>query len=148
MRNAETGRESEHGEPVTRIRVPARVQSLKRVRALVREAAQSTGCSEECGRDVVIAVDEACQNVIRHAYGEEDRGDILIDISRKGDRLFVSVVDFAPPVDPAMVHPRPLEELRPGGLGTHFIRECMDRVEFRSPPDGAGNHLWMTKKIF
>jgi len=132
---------------VASLQVPARVGSLKQVREAVRRAAQACGCGEACGRDIVIAVDEACQNVIRHAYGEQNQGDILVEVCRTGDRVEVSVVDFAPPVDPATIHPRSLEELRPGGLGTHFIRECMDEVEFRAPPEGAGNHLWMAKTI-
>ena len=135
------------GEPVASLRVPARVASLKRVRRMVREAAAACGCSEACGRDVVIAVDEACQNVIRHAYGARGSGDIVVDVRRDGERIVVDIIDFAPPVDPAAIRSRPLDELRPGGLGTHFIRECMDRTEFRPPPPGAGNRLWMTKLI-
>ena len=135
------------GEPVVSFRVPAEVPSLRLLRRLGREAAATCGCSEPCGRDVVVAVDEACQNVIRHAYGDGERGDIVVEMRRAGDRLVVNVVDFAPPVDPEQVRPRPLDELRPGGLGTHFIRECMDASEFRAPPEGAGNRLWMEKKI-
>jgi len=135
------------GEVVVSMRVPAQVPSLRLLRRLVREAADTCGCGEACSRDVVVAVDEACQNVIRHAYGEGARGDIVVEIRRAGDRLVVNVVDFAPPVDPQQVRPRPLDELRPGGLGTHFIRECMDASEFRAPPAGAGNRLWMEKKI-
>ncbi len=135
------------GEAVVSLRVPARVKSLRLVRRLMREAAAASGCGDTCTRDIVIAVDEACQNVIRHAYGDRASGDIVIDVRRQGDALTVDVVDFAPPVDPSSVHPRPLDELRPGGLGTHFIRECMDESEFREPPAGAGNRLWMSKKI-
>lgn len=135
------------GDLVACLRVPAKVASLKLVRHMVREAAETCGCSDACGRDIVIAVDEACQNVIRHAYGEREHGDMVVDVRRERDRLAINVVDFAPPVDTAAIRPRPLEELRPGGLGTHFIKECMDRIEFRDPPPGAGNRLWMTKTI-
>jgi sigma-B regulation protein RsbU (phosphoserine phosphatase) len=135
------------GEPIACLRVPATVASLKLVRRMVREAARDCGCSEACGRDIVIAVDEACQNVIRHAYGEHGQGDVVVDVRRDDDRLVINVVDFAPPVNPSAIHPRPIDELRPGGLGTHFIKECMDRIEFRDPPPGAGNRLWMAKMI-
>ena len=135
------------GDPVACLRVPAKVGSLKLVRRMVRDAAESCGCSDACARDIVIAVDEACQNVIRHAYAEGQEGDMVVDVRRDGDRLAINVVDFAPPVDTAAIRPRPLEELRPGGLGTHFIKECMDRIEFREPPPGAGNRLWMAKTI-
>ena len=59
----------------------------------------------------------------------------------------LTTVDVAPPVDTSRIAPRALDDIRPGGLGSHFIRECMDASEFRTPPQGAGNRLWMEKKI-
>lgn len=135
------------GERVVQIRVDSRPEKLRLVRAAVGEAATLCGCSEECVRDIVIAVDEACQNVIRHAYGGDPNGEILIDIRREGDRIAFNIIDFAKPVDVSKVKPRSLEELRPGGLGIHFISQCMDDARFRTPPEGAGNRLWMVKRI-
>lgn len=135
------------GEPVANLRVPARPDQLRAIRQAVEKAALACGCSAACAHDMVIAVDEACQNVIRHAYGEQASGELVLDIRCLGDRLYFHLVDFAPPVDIAAIKPRDLDELRPGGLGTHFIRECMDEVEFVVPPAGAGNHLKMSKKI-
>ena len=74
-------------------------------------------------------------------------GDILIHVWRDRDRIVFDIVDFAPPVDPRRVKPRALDDVRPGGLGTHFINECMDECEFRAPPAGAGNRLRMAKRI-
>ena len=139
--------EFEEGEYIIRIRIPSRADRLRLVRTVVSEAAFASGCSDPCARDMVIAVDEACQNVIRHAYGGAPDGDISLEIRRAGDRLVFSLVDFAAPVDVDAVKPRSLDEVRPGGLGTHFITECMDEAGFRPPPAGAGNCLWMTKKI-
>ena len=135
------------GERVVQIRVDSRPETLRLVRTVVGEAAALCGCSENCVRDIVIAVDEACQNVIRHAYGGRPDGEILIDIRRQGDRIAFNVIDFADPVDVSKVKPRSLEDLRPGGLGIHFISQCMDDARFRDPPDGAGNRLWMVKRI-
>lgn len=102
---------------------------------------------EACVQDVVMAVDEACQNVIRHAYGEEAAGDMLIEVDREDDTLVFSLKDFAPPVDPKTVEPRDLAEIRPGGLGTHLIREVMDSSGFVEDPPGCGNLLRMVKRI-
>lgn len=135
------------GERIVQIRVDSRPETLRLVRVVVGEAATLCGCGENCVRDIVIAVDEACQNVIRHAYGGNPDGEILIDIRREGDRIAFNIIDFADPVDVSKVKPRSLEELRPGGLGIHFISQCMDDARFRSPPDGAGNRLWMVKRI-
>lgn len=135
------------GERVAQVKVDSRPETLRLVRAVVSEAAVLCGCSENCVRDIVIAVDEACQNVIRHAYGGNPDGEILIDIRREGDRIAFNIIDFADPVDISKVKPRSLEELRPGGLGIHFISQCMDDARFKSPPEGAGNRLWMVKRI-
>ncbi len=135
------------GVAVVALRVAASAEQLRLVRGVVQEAVVSCGCGEVCASDIVSAVDEACQNVIRHAYGARAQGDILIDIRRDDDLVLLNIVDYAPPVDPGSVKPRALEELRPGGLGTYFISERMDAIEFREPPVGAGNRLWMAKRI-
>jgi len=140
-------REAFDGEPVISFRLEASAQRLRLARRCVREAALACGCSEESARDIVIAVDEACQNIIRHAYGADPGGDILVDIRRDADSIIFNLLDFASPVDPQRIRPRDLDDLRPGGLGTHFMRACMDEVEFRPAPEGAGNWLWMRKKI-
>ncbi len=142
-----SGRARLDGKRIVQIRIDSRPEALRLVRAVVGEAADLCGCSENCVRDIVIAVDEACQNVIRHAYGGRPNGEILVDIRREGDRIAFNIIDFADPVDVSKVKPRSLEELRPGGLGIHFISECMDDARFRTPPDGAGNRLWMVKRI-
>jgi sigma-B regulation protein RsbU (phosphoserine phosphatase) len=129
------------------LRFPAQPRELKAMREAVRERLLSEGAGEGCVRDVVMALDEACQNVIRHAYGPQRGGDIRLEIEREGDRLILSLVDFAPRVDPAKVKPRDLEDVRPGGLGTFLIRELMDSAEFVEPPPGCGNLLRMTRRL-
>ncbi len=51
------------------------------------------------------------------------------------------------PIDPKTVRPRDLDDVRPGGLGTHFIAEVMDDAKFERPPSGNGNLLIMVKRI-
>jgi sigma-B regulation protein RsbU (phosphoserine phosphatase) len=134
-------------ERVLELRFPARAKELKRVRKVVKERILACGARSECARDVVMAVDEACQNVIRHAYGEERDGEIVLRIEQRGDELILSLMDFAPPIDPEKVQPRDLDDVRPGGLGTFLIREVMDSAEFVEPPPGCGNLLRMVKRI-
>jgi anti-sigma regulatory factor (Ser/Thr protein kinase) len=134
-------------EVLLQLRVPARAERLKEVRGAVGEAAGRCGCSDEAMREVVIAVDEACQNIIRHAYGEKTDGDVVVEIRCHGDTMIVDLRDFAEKVDPATIKPRELDDLKPGGLGTHFMREVMDSVEYLAPPQGRGNLLRMVKRI-
>jgi len=135
------------GDRILELRVTARPKRLRVVRAAVEQAARLVGCSGRVAGDIVIAVDEACQNVIRHAYRGDPDGEIVLDIRSDGECIGIDLIDFAAPVDVASVRPRPIDELRPGGLGTHFIRECMDEVFFGAPPCGAGNRLRMIRRI-
>jgi sigma-B regulation protein RsbU (phosphoserine phosphatase) len=127
-------------------RFPARPGELRRLRRVVARAVAGCGCADACVRDVVLAVDEACQNIIRHAYAGR-RGDIVLSLRLDGEHLVISLVDFAAPVDVSKICPRSLDELRPGGLGTHFMRSVMDHIAYLPPPPGAGNLLRMTKRI-
>ena len=134
-------------EVVLRQRFAARAGELRAVREAVRQEALAQGCAPECAGDIVIAVDEACQNIIRHAYAGRADGEIVIEIERAGPELVVSLRDFAPPVDPSRVRPRDLDDLRPGGLGTHLIQEVMDGAGFAPPPPDGGNLFRMRKRI-
>jgi sigma-B regulation protein RsbU (phosphoserine phosphatase) len=137
----------EHADRVLALRIDASVDQLRRIRVAVREAADSCGCSAECTADVVMAVDEACQNVIRHAYRGDPGGAIELEMERCGEDLVISLRDFAREVDPKKVKPRDLDEIRPGGLGTHLIREMVDSADFIRPESGEGNLLRMVKRI-
>ena len=135
------------GENVLEIRFPSQGNRLKLVRSLVHDAAMLCGCSEDCADRMVIAVNEACMNVIQHAYQQDPNGEIILAIWHDQDRMIFRLVDFASPVDVEAVRPRDLDDVRPGGLGTHFIREVMDDIAFLPPPDGAGNLFQMVKRI-
>jgi len=135
------------GERIAQMRIASRPDRLRMVRAMVNEAGGANGCSSECISQMVMAVDEACQNIIRHAYGGDPGGEIVVDIRRQDDRIAIHLLDFAAPVDASTIKPRPLDDVKPGGLGTHFIQECMDECGFLTPPAGAGNCLRLVKRI-
>jgi sigma-B regulation protein RsbU (phosphoserine phosphatase) len=120
--------------------------SLARVRAAVQATLQSLGCGPKCTGDVVMAVNEACMNVIQHAYGEGG-GAMELEIRRTRDELEVTLKDFAPPVDVRRIKPRRLEDLRPGGLGTFFIRQSMDDCTYGTLQGACGNFVRMRKRI-
>ncbi|MGB0684132.1 MAG: ATP-binding SpoIIE family protein phosphatase [Magnetovibrionaceae bacterium] len=139
-------------EQVSLLAIPARPSRLKLIRALVSTAVKSKGGSEHDINDCVLAIDEACQNIIRHAYGgpcdDVIELDIRFDESRRdGGALIFRLADLAPPIDVAKVKPRDIEDVRPGGLGTHLIREVMDRVDFLPTPSDGGNLLRLVKNL-
>ncbi|MCK4938835.1 MAG: SpoIIE family protein phosphatase [Rhodospirillaceae bacterium] len=142
-------------EEIAKISVPARPESLKIVRRVVEGAVASCGLGKDTVQDIVLCVDEACQNVIRHAYAgikpEKNKNEMIISVSSGQQILIIGIRDFAPRIDPDKVHPRELDDVRPGGLGTHFINEVMDKVEFKVPEDGhkdnRGNLLVLSKSL-
>jgi sigma-B regulation protein RsbU (phosphoserine phosphatase) len=129
------------------LRFPARAAELKRTREAVRESMEGCGCSAKSTADIVLAIDEACQNIIRHAYHGDSDNVIELEVEHRSDDLVFSLIDQAPAIDPNLVKPRDLDDVRPGGLGTHFIRRVMDEVEFLKPASGRGNLLRMVRRI-
>jgi serine/threonine-protein kinase RsbW len=109
------------------------------VRHALGQLAEILGFSSADCRAVVLAVDEALTNIIRHSY--EGEGEHPIEASfrrialqqdgKQRKALEIVLEDRGKKVDRAKLCGRPLEEVRPGGLGLHFINECMDAVEFR-----------------
>lgn len=135
------------GEGLLRLAFPSRPAELKRVREAIAATLDAAGCPAAATRDCVLAVDEACQNIIRHAYGGDPDGEIILEIRRDGDALIVLLRDFAETVDPRRIKPRDLDQVRPGGLGTHLMQETMDAVDFLPASDNGGNLLKMVKKL-
>lgn len=134
-------------EPLLSLRIPADPRELAQVRSAVQEIADAEGCGAKCTADIVMAVNEACMNIIQHAYKGDPNGVIELHVRRDDGMLEVVLRDSAPPVDPDEIRPRPLEDLRPGGLGTFFIREAMDDCTYGNLGGCNGNFVRMTKRI-
>ena len=122
-------------------------KKLRMVRERVQEVAEEYGCSKKLISDLVIAINEACMNIMQHAYKGEKSGEILLEIQKKSGDLQVLLTDFADPIDPKGIRPRDLADVKPGGLGTYFIQEIMDDCTYGHLDNMAGNYLKMRKKI-
>ncbi|MGB0669876.1 MAG: ATP-binding SpoIIE family protein phosphatase [Rhodospirillales bacterium] len=143
----EPGVRDHAAERIAYLEVPARPDRLKIIRSVVQGAGRAAGADDDEIQDITLAVDEACQNIIRHAYGGPCDEPIEIELRQADDRLIIRLHDQAPPIDVTKVKPRDIEDIRPGGLGTHLIREVMDEVDFLSPPPQGGNLLRLVKRI-
>jgi len=129
------------------LRFSALPTNLKMVRCVVEAAACQAGCAEAICNHVVIAVNEACMNIIQHGYKGDPTGEIELEFRNNGGVLEFHILDQAPTVNVDNVKPRDLDDLRPGGLGTHFIREIMDEFTHVPGPNGKGNRWRLTKAI-
>ena len=129
------------------IRFKSRPEELQQVRNLVRITTKRKGCTPELVDLFVLAVDEACANVISHGYGRGYTGDIILEILYSQGELIFRLTDFAKPVDVATIQSRDLNDIRPGGLGVHLIKKIMDDYTFLDTPKDVGNILEMRKRI-
>ena len=125
---------------------PAQPQELGAMRHKLAAALAQAGVESELRQALVLAVDEGCANVIRHAYGGACEARIELRLSQRDNELNFELRDFAPCVDPAKVQPRDLDETRPGGLGINFIDTLMDSWSLQPLP-GGGNRLSMLKRL-
>ena len=130
-----------------RIHFLSRADKLKPVREAVKELAKRQGCSEENLDCMVMAINEACMNVMQHAYADDENGEIILEFWKDNDELVVRVYDFADKVDKSSIRSRDLDDVRPGGLGVHLMHEVMDKVDYLDVEDGEGNLLEMRKRI-
>lgn len=129
------------------LKFPARAEQMRQVRARLREVLDQQNVAPELRDRLVLAVDEACTNVIRHAYCGDCADPIALRLSRERDMLVFELRDDAPAVDPGRITARDLGECRPGGLGVPFIRELMDDWQLQPGPGGRGNVLRLRKRL-
>ena len=130
--------------------VPGSYDEIKTICQFVTQGAAEAGMDETAVFHIELACDEACTNVIEHAYGGESDGDIRVSWQVVGDMFVISVNDNGRQFEPAQI-PSPttidsIENIKIGGLGIHFMRKLMDDVSFSFDPQ-TGNELIMKKKI-
>jgi anti-sigma regulatory factor (Ser/Thr protein kinase) len=118
------------------------------VRGAVDGLCRSIGFDDDSIAGVVMSVDEALSNVIRHAYdnAEDQPIDIELAWTEAPDGVWISVRDRGRYVGPECLRPPARDELQPGGLGLHIMTECMDQLEYR-PAEGGGTVLTMVKQL-
>jgi serine/threonine-protein kinase RsbW len=127
----------------------ARLGDLATIRAFVHESVLSLGGGSAAADDLVIAVDEAATNTIRHGYGGRP-GPIRLEVTREGSGVAVRLLDDAPAFDPsgrpAPDLDLPLESRPFGGMGLHLMRVSVDRMHHRSV-GRSGNDLTFFKEL-
>ena len=123
--------------------------NLKEVRTFSREVFEKINLPQEQKDELVLAIAEAAQNIVKHAYKdvEETNDEMQIKISFKDNQLEIGFFDKGKPVIPENIQHRKLDDIKPGGLGTFFIKQIMDEAIFKKNQKGWVNHLVLTKTI-
>ena len=131
------------------LEVDSRLENLSVISDFIGKAMRQAGAKEEDIAEVQLAVDEACANIIMHAYSGRE-GIIKLGLELAGDDLIVDIGDRGKPFDPTSVPPPDLEadlnERRIGGLGMYFMKKVMDEVSYSFDPE-KGNRLTMRKHL-
>lgn len=133
------------------LRVAATIENVRHVSDFVRDAAKRERVSADVLFDIDVAVEEACTNIVRHAYGPDQAGDIVVQVEARDGDLCITLTDWGRPfeVDAAdLAVDVPVEVRAEGGMGVLLMYELMDDVT-RSPATATGgpNVLTMIKHI-
>ena len=126
-----------------------RSSSLKDVRTFCREVFEKLQIDQNLKDELVLAIAEDAQNIVKHAYKNDPKTDdkMVVQISCKDNKLQIGFYDMGTPVDPGKVKHREIDNVKPGGLGTFFIQQIMDAVEFKDGKKPWINHLVLTKQL-
>lgn len=133
---------------------PGRYDQVRDICDFVSAGAAEAGLDDKSVFHIELACDEACTNVIEHAYETEDQGEIIVSWHVKGGAFHITIRDNGRPFDPNQVPvpqtdlsptPQAIDNLKVGGLGIHFMKKLMDEVVFQF--NEHGNTLTMIKNI-
>jgi anti-sigma regulatory factor (Ser/Thr protein kinase) len=126
---------------------------LSTVRGAVERLTETLGFPSAQSRSITRAVDEALSNIMRHSYRNRLDQPIAVHfraVQRQHEGevqhgLEILLCDSGLAVDAGKLRKRSLDEIRPGGLGLHFIHEAIDAVEFTRK--GRTNQLRLVKYL-
>ena len=132
------------------LQIESRTERLIVVRDFVSEAAREFGFPDEDISKIALAVDEACTNVIKHAYKFDPAKKLTISVKRGNGAFEVSIQDTGRRFNPTILQPPDMKEylthFRRGGLGVHLMKALMDKVEYNFEP-GKPNEVRLVKYL-
>jgi serine/threonine-protein kinase RsbW len=94
---------------------------------------------------MVLGVDEACTNVIRHAYDLRDDQPIALSVEALSTCVRMRLRDYGEQTPANEMRGRAHNQVKPGGLGLHLIRNAFDKVDYILKP--RGTELVLTKNL-
>lgn len=133
-----------------KLSVPSDTANLAMIRDFVERAARRSPLPPTDLDRLKLAVDEACANVIEHAYGHDATKELTIRVAFDDAKIEVDVIDSGRSYDPTSHAPKTLEELaslrRDGGMGIRIMRMATDDLSWALNEEGH-NRLRLTKRI-
>lgn len=125
--------------------LPAETRLLSATRRALAAYLSEFGAPEDIIDDVILAIDEACTNVVEHAFPEGHLGNYLLRADLRPEVVTIEVVDEGMGFDP--MASRSGELLGTGGRGLDVMRQLMTTVEVESPTPAGGTRLRMSRQL-
>ena|SRR6185369_625229 len=132
------------------LQVPSSTENLALIREFVSSTALQAGFDEKEVAKLELAVDEACANVIEHAYGHDVNKEVIVRARLDEEEFAIDIEDTGKGFDPEKIDQEELEQLiskrKTGGLGMRLMKTLMDEVHYEIEP-GKKNALHMVKRL-
>lgn len=130
--------------------IKSRTENLSEVREFTERFARHVGFSDDIINKIILAVDEACTNIIKHAYKNSPDGDILISFTFEKNKLSISILDNGNHFEPYKIPEPDIKEFykqkKSGGLGMYLMKKLMDEVIY-STSSGNFNQVTLVKYL-
>jgi len=130
--------------------VKSKTENLSAIRDFISRNAFSAGIKKDMVENIMLAVDEACTNIIKHAYRSFPDGEIKIELKYNHEKFTILIIDYGNSFDPEIVPDPDLrkyyDEGKTGGLGMYLMKTLMDEVKYISVP-GKYNQVFLSKNI-
>lgn len=132
------------------LKIKSRTENLSEIRQFIQKHAKEAGISKDVIEDIILAGDEACTNVIKHAYKNHPEGEIVVKVEYSDKTFKIIIVDHGSSFNPDRI-PIPdiqksYEEKKVGGLGIYLMKKLMDDVKYVSIP-GKYNQVQLIKNL-
>lgn len=126
--------------------IPAQLDRIEAICDAVDSAAAAAGFDERTRYSCQLAASEACENIVKHGYGDQSSGNIEVRLRSNPSDLTIELIDTAPPFNPAsppVAAPWSVDDPPVGGLGLLIIHRVMDQVKYRR---GHGQNRLVMRK--
>ena len=132
------------------LKVKSKTENLSVIRDFISTSAAEARVTPDVVENIILAVDEACTNIIKHAYKSFPDGELIIKTKSTQSRFIISITDFGNTFKPDSIPEPDLQKYyrqkRVGGLGMYLMKTLMDEVKYTSIP-GKHNEVLLSKNI-
>ncbi len=135
---------------VNELSVNSTTENLSLIRDFITNNAKDVGFKDESIGKIILAVDEACTNIIKHAYKYATTGQINISVTFSDKKFTVSITDSGTHFNPSVIPDPDLkiyhQQRKTGGLGMFLMKKLMDEVNYENLQDNR-NQVILVKYL-